>query len=261
MKSVAIYGKGGIGKSTLASNIAYAISEFGLKVLLIGCDPKSDSTINIIGKRIPALLDLMKINKNPSIDMFLFKGLNNISCIEIGGPEPGVGCAGRGLIVGINYLLKNLDINNYDFIIFDVPADIVCGGLAIVVKEKYAEGVIIVTSDDFMSIYAANNICRGLNTLKVNAFGILYNKPIKNGNKYIEKFSKKVNLPIIGIIPYSEEIINANKIMKTIIELYPNSNISNIIRSISLSILNIKEGRIPNYLSINELEEIFYENS
>jgi len=260
LKSVAIYGKGGIGKSTLASNIAYALSKIGLKVLLIGCDPKADSTINIIGKRIPPLLDIIKINKNPSIDMFLFK-LDNISCIEIGGPEPGVGCAGRGLIVGINYLLENLDINNYDFIIFDVPADIVCGGLAVIVKEKYAEGVIIVTSDDFMSIYAANNICRGLNTLKVNAFGILYNRPMKNGIKYIEKFSRKVNLPIIGIIPYSEEIVNANKIMKTVIEVYPNSNISNIIKSISLSILNIKEGRIPNWLSINEIEEIFHEDS
>jgi nitrogenase iron protein NifH len=258
LRSLAIYGKGGIGKSTLASNIASTLGKAGLKVLVVGCDPKCDSTINITGRRITPLLDLMKIDKDPPLDAFLFKA-GNVWCVEIGGPEPGVGCAGRGIIVGVNYLLKKLNFKAFDFVIFDVPADIVCGGLAIVVKERYAEGVIIVTSDDFMSIYAANNICRGLSTLKANAFGILYNRPTGNA-KYVEEFSRRVGLPIIGVVPYSEEIVKASKMMKTVIDAYPSSRISKIMESIASSILNIREGKTPDWLSIDELEEMFRED-
>ncbi|MDH5811279.1 MAG: P-loop NTPase [Candidatus Methanomethylicaceae archaeon] len=260
MKSVAIYGKGGIGKSTLASNIAAALGEMGLKILLVGCDPKSDSATNILGKKIDPLLELMKIDKNPAPESFLFQGINGVHCVEIGGPEPGVGCAGRGLILGIGYLLQKLKIESFDFVIFDVPADIVCGGLAVVVKEKYAEGVIIVTSDEFMSIYAANNICRGLASIKAAACGIIYNKATSKGMRYIEEFSKRIGIPIIGSVPYSEELIFADKKRKTSIEIFHDSEVSRAIRSISISIFNNKQAKVPNWLSIKELEEIFGEN-
>jgi len=258
LRSVAVYGKGGIGKSTLASNMARALGKAGLKVLIVGCDPKCDSTMNITGKRIPPLLELMREDRNPPPDTFLFRA-NNVWCVEIGGPEPGVGCAGRGIIVGVNYLLKKLDLRDFDFVVFDVPADIVCGGLAAVVKEGYAEGVILVTSDDFMSVYAANNLCRGLSALRAKAFGLLYNMPA-GGAEQVQEFSRRVGLPILGIVPYSEEIVRANKMRKTVVEAYPDSRISKVLESVSSSILGVEGGRIPRWLSIEELEEIFHED-
>lgn len=257
---MAIYGKGGIGKSMIASNIAIALGIKGLKVLLIGCDPKADSTINIIGRRIKPLLELIKDDRNPILEEITFKK-GNVYCIEIGGPEPGIGCAGRGIIVGMNYLIENLNFKEFDFIIFDVPADIVCGGLAIVVKEGYAEGVLIITSDEFMSLYAANNICRSLSLLKAKSCGILYNKATLKGLKYVERFSKKVEVPIIGSIPHSECINIADKLRKTVIEIFPNSEISQRISSISSSLIKNEIGIIPKYLQMEELEEIFNENS
>ncbi|MGC8936223.1 MAG: P-loop NTPase [Candidatus Methanomethylicaceae archaeon] len=254
---MAIYGKGGIGKSTIASNMAVALGERGLKVLLIGCDPKADSTTNIFGKRLPPLLELMKTDKTPPLESFLFRSDKGVYCVEIGGPEPGVGCAGRGLIVGIGYLLEKLDIESFDFVIFDVPADIVCGGLAIVVKEKYADSVLIVTSDEFMSIYAANNICRGLYSLKATACGIVYNKATPVGMKYVEKFSKRIGLPIIGEVPYSEELIYADKSRKTAIEIFHDSEVSSKIASISLTVFRSNYRIIPRWLTMNELEEIY----
>ena len=257
MRSVAIYGKGGIGKSTLASNMAATLGGMNLKTLLVGCDPKADSTMSILGKRITPLLELMKINKDPPIESFLFRGIFGVYCVEIGGPEPGVGCAGRGLIVGIEHLLNKLEIDNFDFVIFDVPADILCGGLAIVIKERYAESVVIVTSDEFMSIYAANNICRGLYSLKATSCGIVYNRATTEGKAYVEKFSKRVGIPIIGSIAYSDELISADRLRKTVVEISPNSKISGIIKSISLKLLEMKCGNAPNPLSMKDLEEIF----
>ncbi|MCS7098674.1 MAG: AAA family ATPase [Candidatus Methanomethyliaceae archaeon] len=260
MKSIAIYGKGGIGKSTLASNIAAFLGTKGLKILLVGCDPKVDSAINIIGHRITPLLELMKIQSRPPSESFIFRK-GEIHCVEIGGPEPGIGCAGRGLIVGINYLLENLNVKDFDFIIFDVPADIVCGGLAIVAKEGYAEGVLIVTSDEFTSLYAANNICRGLFSLKVPSCGIVYNKATSNGLKFVRKFAEKVELPIIGHVPRSDGFINAERMRTTLIEILPNSEVTNAIISLSLNLLKSDFRKIPKWLSMEEMEGIFSENS
>lgn len=261
MRSVAIYGKGGIGKSTLASNMAAALGGMGLKILLVGCDPKADSTTNILGRRADSLLDLMKTDRTPPLESFMFRGINGVYCVEIGGPEPGVGCAGRGLIIGIGYLMEKVDIDSFDFTIFDVPADILCGGLAIVVKERYAESVVIITSDEFMSVYAANNICRGLASLKAAACGMIYNKATEKGKGYVKKFSERIGLPIIGSVPYSEDLISADRSRKTIIELSPGSEVSRILASISLSIFKSGYSTTPSWLSLNELEEIFGENT
>ncbi|MDI9643693.1 MAG: P-loop NTPase [Candidatus Verstraetearchaeota archaeon] len=256
MKSVAFYGKGGIGKSTLASNIAAALGADGLKILLVGCDPKADSTINLLGRRPPQLLELMKQEKRPDPSKFIEEGFAGVACVEIGGPEPGVGCAGRGLIVGIRYLTEVFDIRRFDLVIFDVPADIVCGGLAVVMKEGYSESALIVTSDEFMSLYAANNLCRGFRSLGARVGGVLYNRSTTGGRRYVGRFSSRVGVPILGDVPLSEELIRADRARKTIIESSPASNLSGIISSVAKSVYLNSFSCVPNWIQIEELEEM-----
>src|SRR5664280_1424635 len=160
-KKIAIYGKGGIGKSTIVSNIAAAHSE-DKNVLVIGCDPKADTTRTLVGERIPTILDILKIKKDASTEDILFAGYGDVRCAESGGPEPGVGCAGRGVIVAMN-LLERLGVfsEDLDLIIYDVLGDVVCGGFAVPLCENFADEVYIVTSGEYMALYAANNICKG----------------------------------------------------------------------------------------------------
>src|SRR5664280_210461 len=160
-RNIAIYGKGGIGKSTTSSNLSAALSDLGLTVMQIGCDPKSDSTNNLRGgKSIPSVLDALRSGKRIEISDIVYEGFNGILCVEAGGPEPGVGCAGRGIIAAIELLDNNGIINNYDpdIVIYDVLGDVVCGGFAMPIRQGIAEQVYTVTSADYMAIYAVNNL-------------------------------------------------------------------------------------------------------
>lgn len=257
MRAIALYGKGGIGKSTLASNIAAALGGKGVRTLLVGCDPKADSTINLLGKRIQPLLEIMREDKRPPPERFTMVGFNGVVCVEIGGPEPGVGCAGRGLIIGIRYLTEALDLEKFDLVVFDVPADIVCGGLAVVVKEGYAESALIVTSDEFMSLYAANNLCRGFMSIGARVSGLLYNRASERGRVYVESFSHKVGLPILGSVPASDEIKRADRARRTLIETSPSSATSAALASLADSVYKNRSCVIPRWIPIEDLEGIF----
>ena len=182
IRQIAIYGKGGIGKSTTTSNLSAALSEMGYRVMQFGCDPKADSTNTLRGgSYIPTVLDLLRENSTVDAHEAIFKGFNGIWCVEAGGPAPGVGCAGRGITTAVTLLkqqrvFEELDL---DYVIYDVLGDVVCGGFAVPIREGIAEHVFTVTSSDFMAVYAANNLFKGIQKYS-NSGGALLGGVIAN---------------------------------------------------------------------------------
>ena len=163
MLKIAIYGKGGIGKSTVTSNLAAAFAAMGKRVIQIGCDPKADSTINLLGgKPVEPVMNFMRrTDRDPeTLEEISRQGFGGVLCIETGGPTPGLGCAGRGIIATFQLLedLRLFETWKPDVVLYDVLGDVVCGGFAAPIREGYAEKVLIVTSGEKMALYAANNI-------------------------------------------------------------------------------------------------------
>ena len=258
-KKIAIYGKGGIGKSTTVSNIAAARSK-NSQVLVIGCDPKADTTRTLVGRRIPTILDILKLKKKDlTQEDIIVKGFGDVKCVESGGPEPGVGCAGRGVIVAMN-LLERLGVfkENLDLIIYDVLGDVVCGGFAVPLRENFADEVYIVTSGEYMSLYAANNICKGIKKLKGNLGGIICNcRGIENELEIVEEFAEIVNTKIIGVIPRNELVQKAEIEAKTVIERFPDSEQAELYMELGENIYNNQKFDIPKPMEVDDFEKFF----
>lgn len=260
MKRIAIYGKGGIGKSTTVANISAAYSNKNKKVMVIGCDPKADTTRTLYGKRIPTIINTIKENKNPKIEDLIFTGYNNIQCVESGGPEPGVGCAGRGVIVAMKQLedLDAFNDENTDIIFYDVLGDVVCGGFSVPLREDYAEEVFIVSSGEYMSLYAANNICKGIKKLKGKLAGIILNhRNTENETEIVKNFAEKINTKIIGEINRSNLIQESELDAKTVVEKYPESKEAKEYYQLADNIINNTEYTTPEPLGEEEFEKFF----
>ncbi len=257
-KHIAIYGKGGIGKSTIVSNLAAAYSE-NRNVLVIGCDPKADTTRTLVGRRIPTILDILKEKRDTAQEDVIFQGYGNVKCVESGGPEPGVGCAGRGVIVAMK-LLENLEVlsKDVDIIIYDVLGDVVCGGFAVPLREDFADEVYIVTSGEYMALYAANNISKGIKKLNSNLGGIICNcRGIHRETEIVEDFAHKIGSQVIGVIPRSELVQKSEIDAKTVVEKFPSSEQANQYKNLSKSIYNNHEFVIPEPMDLDEFEEFF----
>lgn len=273
--NIAIYGKGGIGKSTIASNIAAFLGYHHHNVLLVGCDPKSDSTILLSGTDSKTLLEQIN-DSNIKTDHFLKKGKYHVDCIEMGGPAPGVGCAGRGIISGIKILseLEIIDKKKYDYVIFDILGDVVCGGFFEPLKSGFVDVLYIVTSGEFNSLFAANNLCRGYVNCRLAGKGVAFGgiiancRGIQHEMEIISAFCNLIGVPLVCTFPRDGKIEMSTFLGKPIVEMMDENpsykELYGILNFFSKHIENSQLTTIPQPVSLPELRDLFssiYTNS
>lgn len=245
LKKIAIYGKGGIGKSTTTANMAAAMSKLGLKVLQIGCDPKADSTRFLTGGvQIPTVLEQMRAGKELTLDDIVFPGYNGVLCVEAGGPTPGIGCAGRGIITAFEKLqeLEAYEVYQPDVVLYDVLGDVVCGGFAMPIRDGYADKVFVVTSGEMMAMYAASNIATAVHNFarrNYAGFGglILNRRNVENELELVGKLAQELHTGIVGVIPRDGLVQQAETNNQTVVEAFPDSALSAIYTALATEIL------------------------
>ena len=264
MKRIAIYGKGGIGKSTVAASVSCALADMGHRVLLVGCDPKADSTRTVCGRKIKTILSAILTEPNINAGDLLVSGYRGVMCAETGGPKPGDGCAGRGVVTALRVLRDQgvLSEENYDIAIFDVLGDVVCGGFSLPLKEGFTDRAYIVTTCDFMAMYAANNICQCIEKYASRGGpglgGIVYNeRSVVNDSNIPAFFSEKLGTTVVGTIPADPNIMRAELSAMTVIESAPDSQTAGNIRALARVFLEQKNSDIPTPMDSDELDAFF----
>ena len=266
MKQIAIYGKGGIGKSTITTNVSVCLSDAGYKVMQIGCDPKHDSTQMLhCGRLQPTVLDMLRARGPAGVtrEDVLKTGYGGVLTIEAGGPEPGIGCAGRG-IISMFEILEKLEVitEEIDIILYDVLGDVVCGGFAVPIRKNCAREIYIVTSGEFMSLYAANNICKCIARFASRDKGTLagvigngrLNKPWERD--LIGEFASKVGSTLVKFFPRDEVFYESEVNQRTVMEYSPEHDVAGLFRALSQNIVDSPPLVCPDPFEPEELERL-----
>ncbi len=270
LRQIAFYGKGGIGKSTTSQNTLAALAEMGQRILIVGCDPKADSTRLILhAKAQNTILSLAaEIGSVEDLELedVMKRGYRDIRCVESGGPEPGVGCAGRGVITSINFLEENGAYEGIDYVSYDVLGDVVCGGFAMPIRENKAQEIYIVMSGEMMAMYAANNISKGIlkyaNSGGVRLGGLVCNE--RQTDKELEladSLAKKLGTKLIHFVPRDNVVQHAELRRMTVLEYAPDSRQADEYRQLARKIHdNAGKGVIPSPITMDELEDLLMEH-
>lgn len=268
MYQVAVYGKGGIGKSTISANISVALAERGIRVMQVGCDPKHDSTRLLLGGRTQTtVLEYLRTTPLPRrrLDDVIEPGTAGVLCTEAGGPEPGIGCAGRGILTTFDTLRKlGADDLDVDVRLYDVLGDVVCGGFAVPLRGEYADAVVLVTSGEFMAMYAANNIMRGMlnfDTGRPRLLGIVLNsRGVEGERDSVRRFAEATGTRVIAEIPRDGMFAEAESSGHTVMELFPDSGIASGMRIIADAIVGAMDGDVtltaPRPLDDDQLSDL-----
>lgn len=269
MRQCAIYGKGGIGKSTTTQNLVSALAEAGKKVMIVGCDPKADSTRLILHAKAQTSVMEMAAQAGTVEDLeledVLSVGYRGIKCVESGGPEPGVGCAGRGVITAINFLEEEGAYeDDLDFVFYDVLGDVVCGGFAMPIRENKAQEIYIVCSGEMMAMYAANNIAKGIvkyaNSGGVRLAGLICNsRNTDREDELIMALAAKLNTQMIHFVPRDNIVQHAEIRRMTVIEYDSKCRQADEYRALAQKIINNKMFNIPTPCTMDELEALLME--
>ncbi|NPV91827.1 MAG: nitrogenase iron protein [Firmicutes bacterium] len=268
MRQVAIYGKGGIGKSTTTQNTVAALAESGKRIMVVGCDPKADSTRLLLnGMNQKTVLDTLRDEgEDIELEDILKCGFGDTRCVESGGPEPGVGCAGRGIITSIN-MLESLGAytDDLDYVFYDVLGDVVCGGFAMPIREGKAKEIYIVASGELMALYAANNICKGISkyatTGDVRLGGIICNsRKVDNEYELLKAFAEELGTQLIHFVPRDNIVQRAEINKKTVIDYDNQSSQADQYRTLARSIDGNQMFVIPQPMIQDRLEELMMEH-